>query len=151
MASRTYISRWGLTKMSGFIKPYVYEVLFEKNEVDILPRWVPWPRWVPCMRWLFNFLPTLSFIYLRQLSLNIGRKVNTIKAAWPGDCDVTKLQLQCCYLFFCSNSSSPGWNGRRFADHVFKYIFMNEMSCILIRVSLNVVPKGPIANHPALV
>ena len=28
---------------------------------------------------------------------------------------------------------------------------MNEKSCILIRMSLNFVPKGPIGNNPALV
>ena len=33
----------------------------------------------------------------------------------------------------------------------FKCIFMNEKFCILIWISLNVVPKGPINNIPALV
>ena len=42
-------------------------------------------------------------------------------------------------------------NGRRFADDVFKCIFLNENVCILIKISLKFVPDGPINNIPALV
>ena len=49
------------------------------------------------------------------------------------------------------NSSSPGQNGRHFADDIFKYIFMKGKFCILIRISLNFVPKGQIDNTAALV
>ena len=49
------------------------------------------------------------------------------------------------------NSSSPGKNGHRFADDIFRYIVTNEKNCILIRNSLIFVPKGPINNNPALV
>ena len=38
-----------------------------------------------------------------------------------------------------------------FADNFFKYIFLNEKFCILIKISLKFVPKGPIDNNPALV
>ena len=44
------------------------------------------------------------------------------------------------------NSSPPG----HFAD-IFKCIFMNEKLCILVRISLKFVPKGPIDNKSALV
>ena len=60
-------------------------------------------------------------------------------------------------LWFSINTSfrlthlPPGQNGRRFADDIFNCIFMNVKSCILIRISLNFVPKGPIDNNPALV
>ena len=37
------------------------------------------------------------------------------------------------------------------ADDIFKCIFMNEKVCILIRISLKIVPKGPIDNKSALV
>ena len=37
------------------------------------------------------------------------------------------------------------------ADNVFKCIFVNEKFCILIKISLKFVPKGPIDNNPALV
>ena len=42
-------------------------------------------------------------------------------------------------------------NGRHFPDDIFKCIFMNEKFCILIRISLKFVAKGPINNIPALV
>ena len=41
--------------------------------------------------------------------------------------------------------------GRHLTDDVFKCIFMNEKFCILIRISLNFVPKGPIDNKPTSV
>ena len=36
-------------------------------------------------------------------------------------------------------------------DDIFKCIFLNENRCILIKISLKFVPKGPIDNNPALV
>ena len=42
-------------------------------------------------------------------------------------------------------------NDHRYADDNFKCIFFIEKLCILIRISLEVVPKGPISNIPALV
>ena len=49
------------------------------------------------------------------------------------------------------NTLRPRQNGRRFADAVFKGIFLNENVWILIKFSLKFVPKGPINNIPALV
>ena len=49
------------------------------------------------------------------------------------------------------NSSPPEENGRNFADDIFKYIFLNENVCILIRMSMNFVPNGLICNKSALV
>ena len=48
------------------------------------------------------------------------------------------------------NSSPLGQNGRNYTDDIFRYVFMNEKFCILIRISLKVVPKCPIDNKPAL-
>ena len=48
------------------------------------------------------------------------------------------LSMQICL----SAKSSPGQNGRHFADDRFKGIFINENFCILIRISLKFVPKG---------
>ena len=42
-------------------------------------------------------------------------------------------------------------NGRHFADYTFNRIFVNENVRILIKFSLQFVPKGPITNFPALV
>ena len=49
------------------------------------------------------------------------------------------------------NSSLRGQNGRHLADDVFKHIFVNENFSILIRISLNSVPKGLIDNKSVLV
>ena len=49
------------------------------------------------------------------------------------------------------NTLRPRQNGRHFADHTFKRIFVNENVRILIESSLKFVPKGPINNIPALV
>ena len=49
------------------------------------------------------------------------------------------------------NLSSPGQNGRHFADDIFICIFLNEKFCILIRMSPKLIPKGPIDNKWALV
>ena len=42
------------------------------------------------------------------------------------------------------NSSPPGQNGCCFADNIFKCISVNEKFCILIKLSLKIVAKGPI-------
>ena len=49
------------------------------------------------------------------------------------------------------NSSFPGQNDRNFADDVFECTFVNEKSCILFKISLKFVPKGPMDNKPTLV
>ena len=51
----------------------------------------------------------------------------------------------------CINSSPPGQNSRRFADVIFGRVFVNEKFCILIRISLKFVLRGPIRNNSALV
>ena len=38
-----------------------------------------------------------------------------------------------------------------FADDIFKCMFVNEKFCILIKISLKFVPKGPIDNKAAFV
>ena len=50
------------------------------------------------------------------------------------------------------NISSPAWqNGCRFADDIFRCIFVYEKFCILVEISLNFVLKSPIDMNPALV
>ena len=49
------------------------------------------------------------------------------------------------------NSLRPRENDRRFADDVFKCIFLNENVWIPIKISLKFVPKGPINYIRALV
>ena len=49
------------------------------------------------------------------------------------------------------NSSPPGQNGRHFTDDIFRCVFVTEKFCILIKISLKFVPRGPNDNNPALV
>ena len=49
------------------------------------------------------------------------------------------------------NLSPHGQNGRLFTDDIFRFIFLNEKFCILIKILLKFVPKGPIDNNPTLV
>ena len=64
-----------------------------------------------------------------------------------------QLCLSCNYppIWPLFNSSPPGQNGPHFADDIVSCIFVNEMCCILIKISLTVVLQGPIDNKPALV
>ena len=36
------------------------------------------------------------------------------------------------------------------ADNIFRCVFLNENICILIKISLNFVPKVPIDNKPSI-
>ena len=49
------------------------------------------------------------------------------------------------------SSSPPGQNGRHFANYIFRCMFVNEKICILVEISLKIVPKGQIDNKSALV
>ena len=51
----------------------------------------------------------------------------------------------------CINSFPPGQNGCHLTDNVFWCIFRNDKFCILIKISLKFIPKGPIDSNPALV
>ena len=42
-------------------------------------------------------------------------------------------------------------NGCYLTNNIFKWIFFNENVCILIKISLKFVPRGPINNIPSLV
>ena len=55
------------------------------------------------------------------------------------------------WLTFWFNTLRPKQYGHHFTDDIFGCIFMNEEFCILIKISLKFVPKGPINNIPALV
>ena len=50
------------------------------------------------------------------------------------------------YVYF----TSPGQNGRHFADDIFRSIFVNATFCTSIRISQKFVPKGLIDNKFAL-
>ena len=59
--------------------------------------------------------------------------------------------IGCVWGMFGFNTLKHEQNGRRFADSIFKCIFVNENVCILIYISLKCVPKDAIDNEYALV
>ena len=66
--------------------------------------------------------------------------MRTTKSCWPHVPQSSSL-----------NTLRPRQNGRHFPDDIFKCNFLNENVWILIKISLNFVPKGPINNISALV
>ena len=62
--------------------------------------------------------------------------------------DTKHLQNDPC--FYLTHLPLAGHSGSYFADDIFSCIFVNEKNCILIKISLKFVPKGPIDNNPAL-
>ena len=78
----------------------------------------------------------------------------------PTGCCLCVIYLMCQYSVFQiisrftawrASSSAPGQNGPHFADDIIRCIFVNEKFSILIKISLNVVPKGRIDNTRTLV
>ena len=53
--------------------------------------------------------------------------------------------------YSCFNTLRLRQNSRHFADDTLKHIFFNENVKILLKVSLKLVPRGPINNIPSLV
>ena len=60
----------------------------------------------------------------------------------------TSVKLLILVLF---NTLRPRQNGCHFPDNILKFIFLNENVWILIKISVEFVPKGSINNIPALV
>ena len=55
------------------------------------------------------------------------------------------------WSILCINTLRSRQNGRHFPDDIFKYISLNEIVWISIKISLKFVPKGPINYIPKLV
>ena len=53
-------------------------------------------------------------------------------------------------LHIVSLMKATDQNGHHFADDIVWCIFVNEKFCILIKISLKIIPKGPIDNMPEL-
>ena len=51
----------------------------------------------------------------------------------------------------CINTLRPRWNGRHFADDIFRCIFLNENIWFPIKISVKFVPEDPIYNIPSLI
>ena len=54
-------------------------------------------------------------------------------------------------MYHSINTLRPRQNRCHFADDIFTCIFLNETVLIPIKISLKIVPQGPINNIPALV
>ena len=95
--------------------------------------------------------PNVSYS-LTLLSTNISVEWNI-----PRHCEMFHCLMVICplckYLMtvIMINSSSPGPNGRHFADGIFKCIILNKKVRCLTEISLKLVPSGPIDNNPALI
>ena len=64
--------------------------------------------------------------------------------------DLSSQPLRAPVSHYTVKSSPPGQNGRHFVDDIVRCIFVNEKFCVLIKISLKFVPKGPIDNNPEL-
>ena len=80
---------------------------------------------------------------MERFEIKLGFAMNIMKVSDQARWLATKVQL--------FNTLWLRQNGRHFADDIFKCIFLNENVWILIKISLNFVPKDPINNIPALV
>ena len=120
-----------MASVSFFITPYQ-----PQNDIsDFLA--ISWEQL--CVIFIDHVMISLSSLHRVEISkhtINLKLRIN----------DYT-ITLQCNIKIF--NPSFPGQNGRHFADDIFRYIFVNEHFCILIKISMKFVHKGPIDNNPA--
>ena len=96
-------------------------------------------RAMECPLWIFgDFWPGFNITALYQ-AIIIAMKLNI----WH--------IYEYIWIYEYINTLRPRQNGRRFADDIFKCIFLNENVWISNKISLKFVPKGLINNIPALV
>ena len=130
-----YISpKWTLVRQNVF---YVFQhIWYIAQAVWIFPHGIPVHPTEP-YRDDINIWYILWYVYFRHI-LYTDNQVNTIVV---GRQNISNHGI---------NSSPAGQNGRHFADDVFRCILVNE-KFILIKISLNFVPKCPIDDKPAFV
>ena len=100
--------------------------------------------------YLCNHLTELEVIHVVYKSLNT-KGINNI--LWEL-CEIKVWALGWrCWKWPIGNINTlePRQDGRRFPDDIFKWIFLNEIIWISIKISLKFAPMGPINNIPALV
>ena len=96
------------------------------------------------------------FLYSLIFHLDVFLKVSLIIISGSGSMPISQQETTVMTVNIIPQiqgvKSSPlCQNGRRFADDIFKCIFLNENVRISIQFSLKFVPKGPIDNKSALV
>ena len=98
------------------------------------------PHWV--QKCLFHMVCKLQW-FCNSCSFDNINVAFTIRTKHGMVTGITKKIRTRGIAFFTQKSSPP--------DGIFRRNFVNEKSCILIKISLNFVPKGPIDNDLALV
>ena len=78
-----------------------------------------------------------------RLWVRMNKTHSTIRTCWGFEFSCARMAVL--------NRPPPEQNGRQFADDIFRCIFANENLSILIKISQNLVPQGPMDNNPALV
>ena len=65
------------------------------------------------------------------------------------------LRLSCTKPAIWNHTSTHWWRDKKdsifFSDDIFRFILLHENCCILIQISQEYIPNGPIDNEPALV
>ena len=116
-------------------------------------RWIPFPKASDAELWCFSFICAWTNNWANN-------RINGDYRGHRARYDFTVMKRFIIIIILISsdghcwilvNSSPSGQNGRYFADDIFRWIFMNEKFCILIKISLKFLPKFPIDNNPALV
>ena len=92
--------------------------------------------------WYRSLLGVFCIFVFQTISLFFG--ISTFESPHRDD-------KRLIFIICIVNSLRPRLNRRRFADDIFKCIFLNENEWISIKISLKFVPKGPINKIPALV
>ena len=108
----------------------------------------------PVFSWWWISMTAISAVLILCVK-NHQNSLSLIKI--HSDQDIDKW-LYAWFHMWCNHSSMPiintlrpRLNGRHFVDDVLKCIFLNENVWILLKISLEFVPKGPINNIPSLV
>ena len=86
---------------------------------------------------------------LRVTGLCVGNSPVPVNSPHKGP--VTRNMLPFDDVIMYYNTFRSKQSGRYFPDDIYKCIFLNENACILIKISLKLVPIGPIENKSALV
>ena len=104
-----------------------------------------WQEWWLYIFQLYMYIRDQYLYEIQEIDLNYA-KLTCIYS--------TSQEIYAWFILICPgflNSLLPGQNGHHFADDIFTCILMNEKFCILIRISLKFVPKGPIDDKSAVV
>ena len=153
-------------------KPVTHNYYY-KATAGCLQIWVTHSLWQPqkSQPWISNHIrceekapnatDTLQVFFLIYIVIFMLHLLVSLEPCLRNLCQNANISLNTIYLKIAAyhepvmshhlNSSPPGQNIHYFADDIFRCIFVNGKFCILIKISLKFVPKGPNDNISALV